>query len=382
MGNRDTIVWCNNSLYRLNFYHEDKTVPKPLTPLFFTTLRTPGDDFGKVPTFLGTFSHYYCHSNGIFLPPRIEGVFSDPQNGRITFEWNPCKFFNRPVKVTLLRSHFPNILFLTPVSLSFSLRPTRRDFIDQTVYPFPVGIEVPKIKDVVVDPPVALPPPEFLRELHSADKKSPFQVCAGIGLPDNDIFPTLSYHDFFSLTTVKNLNWTAIVKCMVEKYTPFKGTDDPKAGFCDLFTESATHEKSVLLFPGRWSGFDVKAVTALSQVILAATTFKVFVCTPAHPLANKENARELSPLVTGVGLRGYVDEVIFFNGVVGLGENILGNINYKLAENKHTFFFLRMKTFTKFSRQSPPPTDMYFDIAHYTKTRSGGTDPPPHQLAL
>ena len=161
---------------------------------------------------------------------------------------------------------------------------------------------------------------------------------------------------------------------MIEKYTPLKGTTDPKAGFSDLLGLPATYEKSILLFPGRWSGFDVKAAVSLSQAIVTTTTFKVFICTPAHPLANSSNARELSPLLTGVGLRNYVEQVLFFDGEVGLGKNILGKINYKLAENRRSFFFLRMKTFVKFTRQSPPPTELYFPVTIYTPTTY---TPPP-----
>ena len=45
----------------------------------------------------------------------------------------------------------------------------------------------------------------------------------------NDIFPTLSYHDFFSLSQVNNLKWDPIVKKMIEKYTHLKNIEDPKA---------------------------------------------------------------------------------------------------------------------------------------------------------
>ena len=105
----------------------------------------------------------------------------------------------------------------------------------------------------------------------------------------------------------------------------------------------------------------------LSQILLRDTRYRVHICVSAHPLTNKDNARELNPFLTGVGIHGFVSESTLFNGEVGMGEEIHGSVDFDIAENKKHFFFLRMKSFVKTGRSSPPPlTDMFFPISLYT----------------
>ena len=88
------------------------------------------------------------------------------------------------------------MIFGAPVSLMFSLRPP-------AVYPFPKKIEVINAKKVAVEPSVGIPPPLFLQEI---SLPSSFNIHIGIGLPDNDSFSTLSYQDFYSPSSGRNLN--------------------------------------------------------------------------------------------------------------------------------------------------------------------------------
>ena len=180
-----------------------------------------------------------------------------------------------------------------------------------------------------------IPPTDFLQELHSHINPDPFHVYAVIGLPENDVFPTLSYPDYYTLVTPdkdqkKVLSWKSIFDCMLTKYLPLKNTVLPGKDFYDYLVNSGNNmdgTKSVLLYPGRWGGFDLREAQALSQTILTETKFGVFICTQAHPLTTKDNVHEQNPIITGVGMYGVVKEVIFFNGVVGLGEDFLGQIH-------------------------------------------------------
>jgi len=85
---------------------------------FFFTLTTSRAAF-LARCLLAVFSKFFFDSQTVTLPPRIDGHFSDAGNGKITFEWNPGKVFNFPVKATLLRSFFPGPVVNAPVSLFF-----------------------------------------------------------------------------------------------------------------------------------------------------------------------------------------------------------------------------------------------------------------------
>jgi hypothetical protein len=62
--------------------------------------------------------------------------------------------------------------------------------------------------------------------------------------------------------------------------------------------------------------------------------------------------------------------------VVGLGEEVFGQVNFNLASNQRSFFLLRMKLASKGTRfpgsrpPSPPPTDMFFPVTVYVKEPS------------
>ena len=139
--------------------------------------------------------------------------------------------------------------------------------------------------------------------------------------------------------------------------------------------------KSVLLYPGRWGGFDLREAQALSQTILTETKFDVFICTQAHPLTTKDNVHEQNPIITGVGMYGVVKEVIFFNGVVGLGEDFLGQVHFSFPHNEHLFLLLRMRLGVKSvppgttAPPTPTPlTDMFVPITTYQPKKY---NPPP-----
>ena len=118
----------------------------------------------------------------------------------------------------------------------------------------------------------------------------------------------------------------------------------------------------------------------LSQILLRDTRYRVQICVSAHPLTNKDNARELNPFLTGVGIHGFVSESTLFNGEVGMGEEIHGSVDFDIAENKKHFFFLRMKSFVKTGRSSPPPPSHGHVFPNFTLHSSRFFS--PHRLLL
>ena len=70
---------------------------------------------------------------------------------------------------------------------------------------------------------------------------------------------------------------------------------------------------------------------------------------------------------------GVIKEVILYNGVVGMGEDVYGDIKYNLANNQHLLFFLRMRLGLKSSRPfgfpvppTPTPlTEMFVPVTLY-----------------
>ena len=92
-------------------------------------------------------------------------------------------------------------------------------------------------------------------------------------------------------------------------------------------------EKSVLLFLGRWEGFGLKAAQELAQKILTTSSFKVFVAVRAHPLSTAENVAELNPQFFGNNSLSDIEERIFSNAPVGMGEEVFGEVCYNFSHN-------------------------------------------------
>ena len=147
-------------------------------------------------------------------------------------------------------------LFGFPFVPHTGMRPTK------LCTPSPKEIKA-ETKTVPVEKNTDIPPTDFLQELHSHINPDPFHVYAAIGLPENDVFPTLSYPDYYTLVTPdkdqkKVLSWKSIFDCMLTKYLPLKNTVLPGKDFYDYLVNSGNNmdgTKSVLLYPGRWGGF-------------------------------------------------------------------------------------------------------------------------------
>jgi hypothetical protein len=77
--------------------------------------------------------------------------------------------------------------------------------------------------------------------------------------------------------------------------------------------------------------------------ILASSNFKVFVGVRAHPLSNSKNVAELNPQFFGNNSVIDIEERIFYNAPVGMGEEVFGEVCYNLAHNQKKLIFLKIK---------------------------------------
>ena len=267
----------------------------------------------------------------------------------MTFCWNPQHVFNSPVKATVLSSFCKGLKMETKVRLSFSARPPSPKSVSGIFFPFPKNFQPVTIEDVVVDEPTfGILPPTFLQDMASNPL---FNFHIGIGLPENDIIPTLSYSDFFNLNTNNNLNWVSISRYIHSKYTELekqKISPIPARFLTSLakHNTNAGHEKSVVLFPGRWEGFNLSAAHSLAQKLLSSSPFNVFIATRAHPLSTEENSHELNPHVTGNGSLSDVESRFFCTTPVGMGEMGFKDVVFNFQHNIRKFFFLKMKKTT------------------------------------
>ena len=71
--------------------------------------------------------------------------------------------------------------------------------------------------------------------------------------------------------------------------------------------------------------------------------FPVFVAAQAHPLPTTENCYEPNPHLTGNSTAEFIESRFFFPTPVGMGEDILGHLNFDLAHNAKNFFFLKIR---------------------------------------
>ena len=163
-----------------------------------------------------------------------------------------------------------------------------------------------------IDPTSGVPPPAFLSDLA---RDAVFNTHIAIGIPENEVLPTLSLEDYFKFcepitgsdgVTKNTLNWQSIEKNLYDKYS-LRSLRDPKDVTASLFvTKLKKHfgngdskDKSVLLVPGRWSNFSLPDALDLAKIILEQSNFLVYILNKAHPLSTPDNAHELNPLICG-----------------------------------------------------------------------------------
>ena len=226
------------------------------------------------------------------------------------------------------------------IRLKFSIRLPRRG--ENFAFPFPKDFQPLALEDIVVsEPTCAIPPPLFLEELA---RDPAFCLHIGIGIPENETLPTLSYSDFFNLNANGNLSWATISRSILDKYTTLereKNSDLPTKFLTSMkkHANNAEGQKSILLFPGRWEGFSFNSAQDLAQKILSETKFNVILIARAHPLSDGKNAQ----IYMGNSSLSDIETRTFFDSPVGMGEEIFGEVSFNFAHNLRKFFLLKMK---------------------------------------
>ena len=147
-----------------------------------------------------------------------------------------------------------------PVRVQFSLRAPLPP--NPTALPFPkTVIAVDSSAQSHDEPRNGFLPDDFARDLAEAKN---FKIHIGIGASENPFFPTLSFSDFNKLNTLNTLSFISINKYITEKYQALLQTE-PSPSSASLFltqlkqfASNPEKDRNVLLFPGRWAGFDAK----------------------------------------------------------------------------------------------------------------------------
>ena len=216
---QDSIVESEGRFFRLDLSGIGSHALKPLTPVIFSSSHVSAPALGIIgtPTFSGTFTKVFIDGSSGLQPHPIEGkvIDSDRHTDRMTFCWNPQQVFHREVKVTVLRSLFPGVVMDSSVRVTFSIRPPTSRNVSGAVFPFPSSFSLVSAGALSVDPPYGIPPPLFLQDLAESPQ---LNFHMGIGLPENDSIPTLSFSDFLSLNSANNLDWVPVVRMIHFKY--------------------------------------------------------------------------------------------------------------------------------------------------------------------
>ena len=170
-------------------------------------------------------------------------------------------------------------------------------------------------------------PPEVLSDLRSM---AVFNIHIAIGLPENDVVPTLSYSDFLDLADLNAVNWRAIEQKIGEKYLKLSKTKGEGAMVAEVFltrlsqhkNNRDTHNKNILLVPGVWSELGLHSAYNLAENFLTTHLFGfgVYVAVAAHPLTSLENFSELNPHVCGNFSFPIMEKRFFSEHLIGTGE--------------------------------------------------------------
>ena len=237
--------------------------------------------------------------------------------GKVTFVWNPHKVLHTPIKHTTLCSFFPGMVMNVDVGVTFSMRPPHAG--QAVAYPFPKRFSLNDTSRSSLDrgtkgffPKAFL---EFLRD------SAVFEAHMAIGIPENDVLPTLSYSDFYDLSSTNKVCWRSINTYICDKYKKRSDAGDViAAGFVKSLQDNRANlsgRKSVLVVPGFWKTFmNVHEAMKLARSILATSKFKVFVMTTGHRASTPLNAREINPHIMG-GFPGLCSLFLLYSSMLG-----------------------------------------------------------------
>ena len=174
-----------------------------------------------VPTYVGAFQRFPDEKTESFS---LSGIFIHDDRS-VTFECNPRAAFARPIKASFFKDQLhANVL----KSLKFNVRCEAKFAASgwsltknrsPSAFPTSVSGFAPPVKrPPVVDPECGSFPPQVLVDLRV---QAEFKIHIVVGLPTNDIIPSLSYSDFLDLQDNEAVNWRTIEKKIWKNTKPF-----------------------------------------------------------------------------------------------------------------------------------------------------------------
>ena len=275
----------------------------------------------------------------------ITGVFAPNGAGFVTFTWNPQDSFVKPIIITLLARGVPSIpamkfghlatVRFTSVYCTNSAKDAPNPIVTR-IFSFADSNVAPAPRE---DPVEGGLPEQVLKDLITMPV---FNVLFAVGLPENEVLPTLSYSDFIYHSKNDSLTAEIIEQKIAAKYS--SGDNEKKAQFLAQLNKhkgnTFSKNKTILLFPG-WGEFTLRHAFDLVPKF-ERSGFQVIVSAKAHPYTTPENMSELNPHICGNYLRGKVDQLYFFDTLVGLGTMDFSlKVVYDFTRSAHKFFFVK-----------------------------------------
>jgi hypothetical protein len=178
---------------------------------------------GKLKTqcFTGRFVRFVRKDES---PPPVSGFFSSGGDRSFTFNFNPGETLERPVKASIFKDLFPavfskNVRLNTECEVVFHVDPSSLKS-SRNPSPFPSEIKNFAQSPALAKVPVTEPTDgSFPREVFEGLRSlADFQIHIVVGLPENDVIPSLSLSDFLFLQDANAVNMAAIEAKVGEKY--------------------------------------------------------------------------------------------------------------------------------------------------------------------
>jgi hypothetical protein len=315
-----TLVWSDDRFFRIPTDSYAR-FPKPLTPVVFETVFSPGKVFNKLKlkTYHATFTRLWDPSDRDFSTTSpVTGHFEKNGFKQVSFVWNPENLLSHPVRCNFTPAF--DVIFHTEVCVQISVIPpvppqeVPSPFVDMI---FTVGRQA--FENEVDEPLDGILPDVFLQEVST---HSLFNIHFAVGLPDNIQVPTLNFSDFCYLAN-RPPSWDGVEGKIGEKYVKLAKdeTNTLAATFLNRLNSqkgSKTSSKNILLYPGRWENFTLRDAFVLGQEILKKSIFGVYISVIGHPLTTLQNAHELNPHLCGNSSFAEVEARHLFTTPIGI----------------------------------------------------------------
>lgn len=326
----DIIVWSDDKFFRIAWV---PNVFRPFTPIIFNTEFKETTPIGrhKAKAYEAFFVSF-CYSKET---PFIKGSFTRKDSNRMSFSSNPGKLLTFPSISTFSIQNSPNAVFDVDTLVQFGIRPPR--FVSDPPSPFIVSIKsLSEIAPTLIEPKDSILPDLFIKDLST---NPAFNLLAGIGIPDNDYIPTISFQEFIDFKDCGPIAWKRLHDIMLNKYKKLSNIDGMKKQihsqfYNRLLKHYQNESKGLLVYSGQWKNFS--PLSLIQSLLINNSKVSIFNLTFAHPLTNLSNASEMNPMLTGYMNGALSLENFLFQLPISLGEEGPdGSIHFGFAHNAH-----------------------------------------------